>query len=148
MSVWVNKYLDIPYVNQGFSRAGVHCYGLVWLVYSQELGIVLDKYLPITAADIRAAAKTIRREASIGPWTRVDNTLAQDFDFVLIAAYDEEKNKISRIEGHIGLAVGNRRVLHIEETSRTSSCPKRDHPTIRERILATYRHEAMLNAYA
>ncbi len=40
-SAWTTKYLDIKYVPGGRRASGCDCWGLVCLVYSQELGIEL-----------------------------------------------------------------------------------------------------------
>jgi cell wall-associated NlpC family hydrolase len=38
------EYSDIPYIKNGNSFDGCDCYGLVWLWYKHELGIVLPSH--------------------------------------------------------------------------------------------------------
>ena len=51
------RYSNIPYVEKGRSRHGVDCYGLLHLVYLQELGIEL----PLLTAKYRCANKVSYR---------------------------------------------------------------------------------------
>lgn len=44
MKPWVAQYLNLPFVDKGRTRQGVDCYGLVRLIYQEQLNIELPSY--------------------------------------------------------------------------------------------------------
>jgi cell wall-associated NlpC family hydrolase len=39
--MWTNDYIRIPFKEHGYTRAGANCYGLVQIIYAEQLGIEL-----------------------------------------------------------------------------------------------------------
>src|SRR5690625_7852111 len=75
-------YMAVPYKDRGRDMSGANCYGLVWLIYARELGIILPKY------DDKSAEKTpkdelqelVENEANLYRQVKIP----QAFDMVLI----------------------------------------------------------------
>ena len=135
LPAWVNRYVGIPFADQGFDERGCHCWGLVRLVYLRERGITLPTYGELSARELAAAAGVIYSESCAGPWREVTNGRAV-FDVVLMAG---------RIDGgwradiHVGVLASPGHVLHVERSTAAVVLPL-EHPTIRFRLRATFRH--------
>lgn len=69
-SKWSVKYLGIPYLQGGRTTEGCDCWGLVVIVYDEELGIALPKF----------DDRDLRFESNFG---RVETPA--EFDVVLLA---------------------------------------------------------------
>lgn len=134
-AIWSAKYLEIPFKDRGYGYDGCHCWGLVYLVYRDELRIELSKYSEYTAMQLRMAAATIKTGKLLEPWRPVKGTW-QPFDVVVM------KVARSDLEGHVGVATGSGFVLHIEEGLNSVNMPI-DHLRIRNRIVGAYRHSAV-----
>jgi cell wall-associated NlpC family hydrolase len=136
---WAAGYVGIPFADVGFDRSGLNCWGLVCLVFSEQLGIDLPRHDTLTAAQLAGAAREIRRNAEGGgPWRKVEQPI--DFDVVLMLV-DDPKGRA--MPSHVGLAVGPGRILHAERGHGTV-CVSTRHVSVRERILGVWRHDAAL----
>lgn len=142
-SPWVSKYLGVPFVPQGFDLKGLHCWGLIWLVYREQLGVELNKYLAFTADDIKTASKLFHEDSKKEPWHQYQGKLSEyewkDFDVLVMASYGDKEDKHRRYEGHVGLVAGRKRILHTV-SGVGSACIQADHPYVRNKILGVYRH--------
>ena len=49
---WTARYINIPYINKGREFSGADCWGLVRLVYKNELGIDLPTYGEVSADNL------------------------------------------------------------------------------------------------
>jgi len=109
--MWSDSYMGIPFVHRGSTWNGCDCWGLVRLVYEEELGITLpahDVYIDDSPESRQAAAEEAKAERQ--NWRRVD--IPQPYDVVLL-----------RIEGmpcHAGVVVDGRHFLHITSGSESS----------------------------
>lgn len=131
---WVDRYIGIEFRSRGRTRVeGLDCWGLVRLVYIDQLGVLLpalsDRYDTVTdAAGVGAAVA-----GELGPggsgWGLVPAPL--ELGDVLLF----------RIAGdlwHVGVAVARHRMLHILRGTR--SCHERfDAPTWVPRLEGVYR---------
>lgn len=133
LSGW-SAYLGLPQADHGRGRDGVDCWGLVHLVFAQELGIALPSYAGGYAdtGELAEIAALVEAGRSAGPWRPVDRP----------RAYDVHLFRIGRWRAHVGLAVDARRMLHIH--GRAASCiVPLTHPLWASRHEGTYRHEAL-----
>lgn len=67
---WVSQYIGLPYMHGGRDRAGVDCWGLVWLIYREQFSIDL----PILAGMIESNLLEVCRVIEIykHDWTQLD----------------------------------------------------------------------------
>lgn len=139
---WPARYIGIPFVEQGFDDRGCHCWGLVWLVYEREIGIALDRFERIAAAQALATVQAIEAAIAGGPWRPVAGP-RRDFDAVLMVGHaPDETGRLRRMIRHVGVAYGARDVLHVERGTQTALV-RDDHHSIKRRIVGAYRHERL-----
>lgn len=130
---WAEKYQTIPFVDLGWSFSGVHCWGLVHLVYKTELGIELPTYGETSAKDLRELSRKITKGQDGEKWFAVEQSDLQPFDVVVMRFVG------SRYIGHCGLYVGNGQVMHCERAVDVAIVPF-SHHTVRQRIASYRRH--------
>jgi len=84
---WIDRYQRIPFKDDGRSYTGLNCYGLVYLVYKQELGIVLPIYSKTCpdSRDEERKDKIIRAGLSmaVDNWQEIKPVDVQCFDIVV-----------------------------------------------------------------
>ena len=113
---WAAGYLGIPFAAKGRDRGGADCWGLVRLIYREQLGIMLldaaDAYDAAlmapgaTRADLGRLAVIIA--AGVAPdWREEPFFAARVFDLLLLP--------IAGQACHVALYVGDLHILHVEE---------------------------------
>lgn len=107
MTHWLREFVGIPRVVAGRSRAGVDCYGILWLVYRDVLGIEVASYANETldAKERAEVADLIAGGRVISPWRQVEIGTEREFDMVVF--------RRGGIESHIGVVVEPGRMLHV-----------------------------------
>ena len=129
---WSDKYTGIPYQDESSSFGGCDCWGLVRLVYQNELGIELPDYgrrpLESAVAYLRRAKRLIEQESF--RWPRAVSP--QPFDVVLV--------RNGKCFHHMGVVSKLGYFLHCDEDidSRVERC---DAPIWKHRIAGFYRHD-------
>lgn len=101
-----SRYVGIPFLERGRTRAGADCWGLVVLFYAGELGIHLPAYdEPSTTRAERATCAAIISAAVSGaePWRRVLEPAPGD---VILC-------ETLRQPIHVGVVVDRRQMLHV-----------------------------------
>lgn len=137
---WASRYVGIPFAEDGLTRAGCHCWGLVRLVLAEQCGIAdLPTYGEHSAADLIAAARFFRGEPLGDPWIKVDRP--QAFDVVLMTAMAGQ-GRPSVVAGHCGVMVDAQTVLHVWEAT-AAVLMGLSHHLIRHKVLGFYRHRAL-----
>lgn len=123
-----NKYIGLPYKDNGRDEAGVDCWGLARLFYKQELNIDLPSYddLYTTSYD-PAVSQAI--SAHKDNWELT--TTAKPGDLCLFNIYGEP--------AHVGVYVGSRKFLHARE-GRDSVIESLDSPQWSKRFQGFYKH--------
>lgn len=106
-----SRYINIPFKDLGRDFDGVDCYGLVALVYKEELGIYLPDYTELFYGKERNSLKEKKDSTlrSIGiEWVPDKKPLAK-FDALIF-------NKVlcnTTVTSHIGLYINNNKFLHV-----------------------------------
>lgn len=129
---WLDKYVGVPFKSQGRSFKGVDCWGLVWILYQNELNVTLPIYGEISAKDLKRVAKNISEGCAHETWRPVDQPCL--FDVLVMHFYGTKRI------GHVGIFVGGNRVLHTERSFDSVVVPL-DHMTIRHRIVGYRRYK-------
>ena len=106
----LDKYINLPYKNVGRDFNGVDCFGLVYLIYKNELNIELPDFTNLMySKNWFKEGKNIIVENVWDKWYEVDKTEQTD----LLLFYTNYKK---RVVNHIGLYIGNNKFIHILET--------------------------------
>ena len=129
---WTDKYTGIPFLYDASSFDGCDCWGLVRLVYQNELGINLPDYFRALRDNTVAYLRRVHQaaEAEAKRWVRVESP--REFDVVLI--------RKGAINAHVGVVVRSSYFLHCDEGvwTRVERC---DAPIWRHRVAGFYRHD-------
>lgn len=130
-----SDFVGIPHLDLGRDREGADCYGLLRLVYREDLGIELPSFTGTYAscAEHDEIQALLAGEAMAGPWRPVER----------IQAYDALLFRVGRHDCHVAVAVDQGRMLHVHSRSR-AVIARRSDPMWRDRLSGAYRHEAML----
>lgn len=135
---WVERYVGIPFQDVGFGFSGCNCWTLVRLVLLTECKIELPLYGETSADDLRAAGKQIGSNALIKPWLSVVGD-RRTFDAILMSARLSDGGSFP---GHVGIMTSPTHLLHVERATDAVNIPI-DHPSVRQRIIGAFRHEAL-----
>lgn len=99
-----NKYIGIPFKENGRDLKGLDCYGLVWIIHKLELGIDLPGYNGeyfSSLYDHDGIENLIARE-TMGRWKK--QTAAEPFSTVVF--------RIRRRFSHVGLVIEKSSFIH------------------------------------
>lgn len=132
---WVSRYVGIPFLDQGRDAYGCDCWGLVRLIYKNELNIDLPAYGEISAVDLAKVARNITEGYNGETWEAVD--VPQPLDVVVMRFHG------SKHIGHVGVMVNDTDLIHTERRIDAAIVPL-SHMTIRTRIVCFRRHKEMM----
>lgn len=114
---WFQKYKLCDFVDGGRSPDGVDCWGLIWLMYKQELGITLPSYDQISAEDLRLVSGAISRDSVEWPWVEVLQRNMEPFDVVVLRGLGKSQGRYGWYDGHIGIITKPPFIMHISGES-------------------------------
>lgn len=128
---WTNAYVGTPFDRFGASHAGANCWGLVVLVYGEQLGIALPDYAGAYASPMERdeVVALVDYERGKSVWSRVFQ--AQPFDVLVF--------RRGGIDCHVGLYVDRGLMLHVT----ADDCAKLERfetGTWGHRLTGIYRH--------
>lgn len=100
---WWTKYMEIPFLEKGRSMDGGDCWGLVGLIYKNELGIELPDYLDYyeTTNDRDILAQTIKDERN-QHWESPDDK--KEFDVIIL--------NMRGVPMHVGVITKPNHMIH------------------------------------
>lgn len=113
---WSNRYVGIPQVDHGRDWSGVDCWGLVWLVYREELGITLPDYCGYGSVAEHAEIAALIDGAAVSPlWEPA--AVPRPLDVALF--------RCGRFNTHVGLIVRPGLMLHVtDDASKLEHCDR------------------------
>ena len=110
----MNKYIGIPFKDREQSFNGADCYGILRLIYRNELSIEIPEFKS-SCNDTRRIFTDYLKQIS-EHWENVEEPKLYD---VVAMAHDP---KHPRIVQHFGLYIGNGKILHTLENIGSHIC--------------------------
>jgi len=126
------KYLAIPYKHNGDTFDGCDCYGLIALIYREELGITIQPFKMYES--YRAVDEDVFVDHAQDEFAPVNEDALQPYDAILL--YTDRK-----FPTHVGMYIGQGRFIH---TRMRSKRPVVERLSVwRDRVYAFYRHKGL-----
>lgn len=131
---WSRDYVGLFWQFAGRSRAGVDCWGLLWLVYRDVLGIEVASYAQETmdAPEREQIAALLNNDRQISPWCDVQPGGERPFDMAVF--------RRAGVDSHVGVVVEPGRMLHITN-GMESRVERFDLGRWKPKLVAVHRHE-------
>ena len=103
--MWYNKYVGIPYKNNGRDVSGIDCWGLVRLIYKEQYNISIPSFTELYKGP--EDKESISELAAIAKeqWKAVETP--QEGDVVLF--------RVLGLESHVGVCIGSDSFIHAKE---------------------------------
>lgn len=138
---WTRDYIGLPWQFAGRSRDGVDCWGLLWLVYRDVLGIAVASYAQETmdAPEREQIATLLHHDRKISPWSDIQPGSELPFDMAVF--------RRAGIDSHVGIVVEPGRMLHIAHDTE-SRVERFDQGRWKTRLVAIHRHSQMSDRHA
>jgi len=133
---WANRYVGIPYLFRGLDRTGIDCYGLLRLVYREQLGIELPAEQYVTPLD---AADVIEDQRLGGPWNPITDPGPYDIAIVQ-AIIPTIADRHELIPSHLSIWLSPHTVLHSISPAGVVIQPQ----PVAHRITGWYAHDLTL----
>lgn len=107
--MWFNKYMNVPFLEKGRTMEGADCWGLVCLVYKNELGIDLKSYDDSykDTLDVMTVNQTINNERE--NWQDTDKP--KEFDVIIL--------NMRGLPMHVGIVTGKGKMIHCQRFLNT-----------------------------
>lgn len=128
------KYIGIPYAEKGRDENGIDCWGLVRLIYKNELDINLPSFSSEYQASDNDRLEQLFAQYKEG-WQPVDSPEVGDVVIFRIFGY----------ESHIGVCIGDNKFLHVRE-ARDSVIESLDNPKWSRRITGFFKYSEKKSA--
>ena len=128
------KYIGIPYAEKGRDETGADCWGLIRLIYKNELSIDLPSFSAEYDTSDNERLEELFAQYKEG-WEPVDSPAIGDVVIFKIFGY----------ESHIGFCIGNNQFLHIRE-GRDSVIESLDNAKWSKRIVGFFKYSEKSNA--
>ena len=133
---WASNYLGIPFRAHGRTRAGCDCWGLVRLIYQEQLGVALPEFAGVSPDDAAGVAWAI--ESQRPAWRAVRFDERQEFDVVVMRSRLVVEGRAVAPDMHIGVVTPDLKILHTQLPFGVA-CVAADHPTLVNRVSGVYR---------
>lgn len=129
------KYIGIPYVEKGRDeKIGLDCWGLVRLIYKNELSIDLPSFSTEYDSIDNERIEDLFAQYKEG-WEPIDQPTIGDVVIFRVFGY----------ESHIGICVGDNKFIHVRE-ARDTVIESLDNPKWSKRITGFFKYSEKKNA--
>jgi hypothetical protein len=128
--------MGIPFLDRGRDRAGVDCWGLVCLVFKEQLGQIIPEFDGVDPDDDNVIPALIDIEKQ--NWAEVAIADRHEFDVVVMTARIVRQGKAFAPAMHLGIVTPDGNILHTQQPYGVA-CVSADHPSVRGRIVGVYR---------
>lgn len=135
MMEWFASYVGLPFQSKGRDRSGLDCWGLVRLVYTEQLKVDLPSYGEISAFDLVRVSREIGSALSSSGWLECK---PKKFACAVMTAGQDDR-RLHRAPFHVGIYVDDTRILHVEPAT-DAAVVRATHPSISRRILGCYEY--------
>lgn len=144
--------MAIPFVDGGRTRAGADCFGLYAIVLQDLFGVHLDQDVSY-ARDADAVVQRVADEIASDRWIAIATgdgvtvrTAAQKGDAIVMSGHIHlAGGRVVRGDIHLGVALGDGRVLHTEPDTGPQILAL-DDPRICKRVRGVWRPRALVEA--
>jgi cell wall-associated NlpC family hydrolase len=104
------RYIGIPYKYKGRDFDGVDCYGLLFLIYKEELGIILPDFIYDVDWYKKNENHILNNIGTVDGtfWKKIDPPY-KIFDAIIVFLASR------KIANHIALYIGNNKMIHSYE---------------------------------
>lgn len=138
-----DKYMAVPFVENGRAFAGADCFGLYALILAHELGLAVpDPDVSFSKDGARAVLHAFAAGVARGEWIEV--ATPRIFDAVRMTGVHVLRGQAAKSESHLGCYDGMGRVLHTELNTGPRLMPL-DDPEIKGRFRGFFRPAVLLN---
>lgn len=140
MTFWSNKYIGIPFAEEGRGFAGCDCAGLVDLVLREEKGVQVTRFgyeyarLDFKGKKGLRELETALRKHLLAEWPKAVSE-PRPFDAVIFA--------LDGIECHVGIYVGGGQFLHVEKNGLFAKIDELSDPKWTKCFVEFRRHKSL-----
>lgn len=134
---WVNRYIGIPFLENGRSMKGIDCWGLVWLILKEEAGIEVPSF------------NEMYSEGDTGRWKEVAKTVGaivngrkKEFERVVLGQEKLFDGVVLRLYNnplHVGLVLEPGLMIHSVSSEAASVIQRYDGLAWKKRVLGIHR---------
>ena len=131
MVEWAEKYIGIPYKLHSWGFDGCDCYGLIALIYKNELGIKLPRYDESYSAksDSNELAKIY--EAEVKRWKEISKPEVGCVVYFVVAGSPK----------HVGIVVDDKHFVHNLKSPQSSMMSDFTSSKWKDRLIGFYKYE-------
>ncbi len=104
---WSDRFIGIPFSEFGRSRTGCDCWGLVCVIYREELGLRLLEYVgDYSSAEERGEISALISDGAASPlWLPVTGPAI---------AFDVAVFRRGRLSSHVGVVIRHGVMIHLQ----------------------------------
>jgi cell wall-associated NlpC family hydrolase len=141
----------VPFKDGGRDWQGVDCWGLIYLIYKEKLGIELPTYGWISATELLKVYEQIDQDKEAGGWTLVPFGGERRYDVIVMTGAMRREGQLRMAPVHVGMVIDSGKLIHIEENSGMVCMPFRDgahgraNPLLKNRVKGIYRYRLKLD---